>query len=137
MRKLDVKGNVEGTTARDGKYSRTVSWPKLVEIKSNIRNECLGLGKLVFGSGVLRPSVKRLECDLKHLLSLGSNEVHLLLGNFPNLTHLELQVKSGEVGLFRSIMRMLPTSCSKIQSLQLLASFPLRDEDVLGVDEEG
>jgi hypothetical protein len=135
MLKLDGYWNLEGTTTTpsDGDYSRTVSWPKLEEVKSNVRKECLA--KLVFGSGVFRPSVKRIDCDLKHLLSLGSKEVHLLLANFPNLTHLTLEVKS-EVGLFRSIMRMLPTSCPKIQFLQLYADFPLGDEDFLGVDEE-
>jgi hypothetical protein len=134
MLKLNVLWKVEGTTARDGDYSRTVSWPKLVEVKSNERNECLA--KLVFGSGVFPPSVKRLDCSLE-LFSLGSNEAHLLLDNFPNLTHLELKVEAEYAGLFRSLMRMLPTSCSKIQSLQLQPYFPLRDEDFLGVDEEG
>jgi hypothetical protein len=135
LRRLDVKCNLlEGTTARDGDYSKTVSWPKLEEVTSNMRNQCLA--KLLFGSGVFRPSVERLTCSLT-LLSLGSKEAHLLLTNFPNLTHLELEVNSEEVGLFRSLMRMLPTSCSKIQFLQLVAYFPLGDEDFLGVDEEG
>jgi hypothetical protein len=134
MRKLDVKWIVEGTTPRDGDYSKPVSWPTLEEVTSNMRNQCLA--KLLFGSGVFRPSVERLTCSLT-LLSLGSKEAHLLLTNFPNLTHLELEVNSEEVGLFRSLMRMLPTSCSKIQFLQLVAYFPLGDEDFLGVDEEG
>jgi hypothetical protein len=137
MRKLNGNWNVEETTARDGDYSKTVCWPKLVEVNFKMRNECLA--KLLFGSGVFRPSVKRLNCDLE-LLSLGSSEAHLLLANFPNLTHLELEVKAEEVGLFRSVMRVLPTSCSKIQLLKLHAYFPLRDEDFLGVDrvdEEG
>jgi hypothetical protein len=43
--------------------------------------------KLVVGSGVLRPCVKRFHCDLKTLTLLGSNESHLLLANFPKLTH--------------------------------------------------
>jgi hypothetical protein len=134
MRKVDANWNWEGTPARDGDYSRTVSWPKLKEVNLNERNECLA--KLVFGSGVFRPSVKRLDCSL-HFLSLFSKEAHLLLANFPNLTHLELEVNSEYAGLFRSLMRMLPTSCPKIQSLQLQPYFPLRDEDFLGVDEEG
>jgi hypothetical protein len=133
--KLDVNSNWEGTTARDGDYSRTVSWPKLVEVKWNERNECLA--KLVFGSGVFRPSVKRLECDLE-LLSLFSKEAHLLLANFPNVTHLELNVKAEEVGLFRSVMRGLPASCPKIQFLQLTGFYcHWGDEDFLGGDEEG
>jgi hypothetical protein len=129
MLKLEGKWTLEGTPAGDGDYSRTVSWPKLEEVKGKM-NE--GLGKLVFGSGVFRPSVKRLTCDLE-LLSLFSKEAHLLLANFPNLTHLELEVNS-EVGLFRSVMRVLPTSCPKIQFLCLDADFPLGDEDFLGVD---
>jgi hypothetical protein len=132
MRKLNVWPVLAGTKARDGDYSKTVSWPKLEEI--NMRNEWLA--KLLFGSGVLRPSVKRLDCDLK-LLSLDSKEAHLLLTSFPNVTHLTLYVNAEEVGLFRSVMRVLPRSCPKIQSLQLFAFFPLGDEDFLGVDEEG
>jgi hypothetical protein len=132
MRGLDGNWNWEGTAARDGDYSRTVSWPKLEEVKSNMRNECLA--KLVFGSGVFRPSVKRLDCDLE-LLSLGSKEeAHLLLANFPNVTQLTLNVNAEEVGLFRSVMRVLPGSCPKIQFLCLDADFPLGDEDFLGVD---
>jgi hypothetical protein len=134
MRKLNGNWNVEETTARDGDYSKTVCWPKLVEVNFKMRNECLA--KLLFGSGVFRPSVKRLNCDLE-LLSLGSSEAHLLLANFPNLTHLELEVKAEEVGLFRSLMRGLPASCPKIQFLCLDAYFRLGDEDFLGVDEEG
>jgi hypothetical protein len=135
MLKYVVNWNRDGTTAMNGDFSRTVSWPKMEEIQSNVRNECLA--KLLFGSGVFRPSVKRLTCDLKDLLlSLGSKEAHLLLANFPNLTTLELEVTS-EVGLFRSVMRVLPTSCPKIQFLKLDALFPLGDEDFFGVDEEG
>jgi hypothetical protein len=133
MRRLEVYPASEGT-ARDGDYSRTVSWPKLEEVKAKMWNE--GLAKLLFGSGVFRPSVKRLTCDLE-TLSLGSKEAHLLLGNFPNVTHLTLNVNSEEVGLFRSVMRVLPASCPKIQLLYLDADVPLVDEDFLGVDEEG
>jgi hypothetical protein len=129
MRKWNVFPALAGT-ARDGDYSRTVSWPKLEEVNLIMRNE--GLAKLVFGSGVFRPSVKRLLCSLT-LLSQGSKEARLSLANFPNLTHLTLNVNA-EVGLFRSVMRVLPTSCSKIQFLQLNAFFPLEDEDLLGVD---
>jgi hypothetical protein len=136
MLKLNGNSKWEGTTARDGDYSRTVSWPKLEEVKSNERNECLA--KLLFGSGVFRPSVKRLECDLKHLLSLGSKEAHLLLANFPNLTHLDLEVKAEDDGLLRSVMRGLPASCPKLKFLQLTGLYCLLgDEDLLGVDEEG
>jgi hypothetical protein len=133
MLKLKVHWALEGTV-RDGDYSRTVSWPKLEEVNLKVRNDYLG--KLVFGSGVFRPSVKRLRCDLK-LLSFCSNEAHLLLANFPNVTHLKLEVTPEEVGLFRSLMRVLPRSCSKIQFLQLAVFFPLGDEDFLGLDEEG
>jgi hypothetical protein len=132
MRKLDVHCTMEETTARDGDYSKTVSWPNLEEINLKMRNE--SLAKLVFGSGGLRPSVKRLDCDLT-LIPVFSKEAHLLLANFPNLTHLELGVN--EVTLFRSLMRMLPTNCSKIQFLHLTSFFRLEDEDFLGVDEEG
>jgi hypothetical protein len=128
--KWKARWNMEGTTARDGDYSRTVSWPKLEEVKLKM-NECLA--KLVFGSGVFRPSVKRLECNL-HFLTLFSEEAHLLLANFPNVTHLTLNVKAEEVGLFRSVMRVLPTSCPKIQLLFVDSYLPLGDEDLLGVD---
>jgi hypothetical protein len=132
LRRLEVYSMSEGT-ARDGDYSRTVSWPKLEEVRLKMENECLA--KLVFGSGVFRPSVKRLDCSLKDLLlSLGSSEARLLLGNFPNLTHLTLTFKAEDVRLFRSVMRVLPTSCPKIQLLFVDSYFPLGDEDLLGVD---
>jgi hypothetical protein len=136
MRKLQVFRAV-GLTTMDGNGSRTVSWPKLEEVKldSCVRDERY-LAKLVFGSGLLRPSVQQLSCNLK-LLSQCSNEAHLLLGNFPNLTHLELVIRAEDVGLFRSLMRVLPTSCPKLQFLYLFALCPLRDEYFLGVDEEG
>jgi hypothetical protein len=126
----------EGATVRDGDFSRTVSWPKLEEVDLKMRNEYLA--KLVFGSGVFRPSVKRLHCDVK-LISLGSTEAHLALGNFPNLTHLMLKFGAVDVGLFRSLMKVLPTSCPKIDFLDIRAAvFPLGDEDFLGVvGEEG
>jgi hypothetical protein len=134
MRKLNGYPTL-AVTARDGDYSKAVSWPKLEEVKLKVRrNECMA--KLVFGSGVFRPSVKRLDCSLT-LLSLGSNEAHLLLANFPNLTHLTLSFKAEDVGFFRSVMRVLPASCPKIQFLSLDAYFPLGDEDFLGMDEEG
>jgi hypothetical protein len=134
MRKLDVSLESD-RTGRDGDVSRTVSWPKLQEVKLSImRNEYLA--QLLFGSGVLRPSVKRLDFDLR-LLSLGPSEAHLGLGNFPNLTHLELVVRAEDVGLFRSLIRVLHTSCRKLEFLYLFALCPLRDEYFLGVDEEG
>jgi hypothetical protein len=140
MRRSEVYWAWEGTKARDGDYSRTVSWPKLEEVKLEIdismENDVSYVTKLVFGSGVLRSSVKRLDFDL-NLLCLESKEDHLLLANFPNLTHLTLRIKSEEVRLLHSLMRVLPTSCPKIQFLCLFASFPLGDEDFLGVDGEG
>jgi hypothetical protein len=137
MRKVDVKWGVEGTTPRDGDYSRTVNWAKLEKIHFKMRDDYLWLAKLVFGSGVFRPSVKRLTCNLT-LLSLGSNEAHLLLANFPNLTHLTLNVNAEDDGLLRSVIRVLPTSCSKLQFVQLTGFYcGLEDEDFLGVDEEG
>jgi hypothetical protein len=137
MRKINVDHDLlfKGKESDDGNYSKAVnSWPKLEEFKSNImRNE--HLAKLVFWSGVFRSSVKRLDCDLK-LLFLDSIVAHMGLGNFPNLTHLTLSCKPDEVGFFRSLMRVLPTSCPNIQLLHLNAQFCLRDEDFLGVEGE-
>jgi hypothetical protein len=137
MRKFTLHWVLNGTM-RDGDFSRTVSWPKLEEVRlyiGGIANDLSYTAKLVFGSGVLRPSVQTLEVDL-NLLPLGSTEGHLLLGNFPNLTHLTLRFDDEDVGLFRSLMRVLPTSCSKIQFLEIISYFPLGDEDFLGVDGE-
>jgi hypothetical protein len=52
--------------------------------------------------------------------------------NFPNLTHLTLDFEPDDVGLFRSLMRVLPTSCSKIQFLCFWVDFTSGDEDFLG-----
>jgi hypothetical protein len=138
MRKLEVCWALEGTKAREGDYSRTVIWPKLeVELDVGGEKDVSYLPKLVFGSGVVRLSVKRLFCNLK-LLSLGSKEAHLGLANFPNLARLELKFGVADVRLFRSLMRVLPASCPKIQLLELLhANYTLREEDFLGMDEEG
>jgi hypothetical protein len=139
MRKLDATFALDGTS-RNGDYSRTVSWPNLEHVKVGSpkkEGDVSYMAKLVFGSGVLRPSVKRLYCDLKILAYLGSNEAHLLLLNFPNLTCLTLSMEAEEVGLFHSLMRVLPASCQKINILDLSVYFLLGDEDFLGVDDEG
>jgi hypothetical protein len=124
-------------------YSRTVSWPKLEEIRFDVvweyrkKDEARRMTEIVFRNGVQqRPSVHRLECKLD-LLALGSNEDHLLLGNLPNLTHLTIHFEKDDVGLFRSVVRVLPTSCSKIQFFEICVNFDLGDEDFLGVDGEG
>jgi hypothetical protein len=98
MRKLDVSWDTEGTKAWEGDYSRTVSWPKLeeVEIYRCAVNDVKCLAQIVFGSGVFRPSVKRLHCSMEILFSLGSNEARLGLANFPNLTHLTLAEEGRE-----------------------------------------
>jgi hypothetical protein len=141
LRKLDVSRVSVETKAMDGHYARTVSWPKLEEVELDIGNSAIDvsfLAKLVFGSGVLRLSVKRVHFSLQILLSLDSKEAHLLLGSFPNLTRLTLDFKAEEVGLLRLLMRSLPTSCSKIQLLELTAFFPFGEEDFFGVNgEEG
>jgi hypothetical protein len=119
MRKLEVTGALGGTS-KNGDYSRTVRWPKLKNVKVQsfpiMADDVSYIAKLVFGSGVHRPSVKRLHFDMKTLLSLDSNEAHLLLLNFPNLTCLSLWMEEEEdVGLFHSLMGMLPTCCPKIR----------------------
>jgi hypothetical protein len=136
MRKFEVDSAFEGT-ARDGNFARKVSWPKLVEVKIEIggMKDLRYMKQLLFESGV-RLSVQRLTCNL-NLLSLWSNEDHLLLRNLPNLTHLRLIFGAEDVGLFRSLIRILPMTCSKIQFLALRATFLLRDLDFLGVDGEG
>jgi hypothetical protein len=50
---------------------------------------------------------------------------------------LELYFGAADVGLFRSLMRVIPVSCPKIQFLQLTAFFLLGDEDFLRVEGEG
>jgi hypothetical protein len=139
MRKLDMSWDTEGTKAWEGDYSRTVSWPKLEEVKIYpcAVNDVGCLAQLVFGGGVFRPSVNRVHCSLEILFSLESNKTRLGLANFPNLTHLTLDFEPDDVGLFRSLMRVLPTSCSKLQFLCFWVNFTLGDEDFLGVDEEG
>jgi hypothetical protein len=138
MRKLDVRWDTEGTKAREGGFSRTVSLPKLEEVKINICavKDVRCLAQLMFGSAVFRPSLNRVHCSLEILFSLESN-AHLGLANCPNLTHLTLDFDPDDVGLFRSLMRVLPTSCSKIQFLCFWVDFTLGDEDFLGVDEKG
>jgi hypothetical protein len=130
-----------GWTAKEGGDSMTDSWLTLEDVILNINDKAnlvSYLEKLLFGSGVLRPSVKRIHCSLKILLSVGSNEAHLLMKNLPNLTHLTLKVNAEEVELLRSLIRRLPSSCLKIQLLELTAFFPLGDGDFLGVNgEEG
>jgi hypothetical protein len=139
MRKLDVSWDTQGTKAREVGYSRTVSWPKLEEIKIDIcaEDDVRCLAQLVFGSEVLRPSVKRLHCCMEILFSLESTKTHRELANFPNLTHLTLDLDSEDVEMFRSLMRVLPTSCSKIQFLYFWVDLTLGDQDFLGVDKEG
>jgi hypothetical protein len=139
MWKLEVCWASEGAKAREGDYSRKVIWPTLKEVELDVGGEkdVSYLPKLVFGNGVVRPSVKRFGCNLK-LLSLGSKEAHLGLANLPNLTRLKLKFGAADVRLFRSLMRVLPTSCRKIQFLHLLhANSTLGEEDFLGMDEEG
>jgi hypothetical protein len=139
MRRLEVRCASEGKKAKLGDYSRTVCWPKLEEIKLDIvnsENDVSYVTKLVFGSRVLRPSVKRLHCGLK-FLSMGTKEAHLGLVNVPNVTRLKLNFGAVDVGLFRSLMQVLPTSCSKIQFLYLRVNSTLGETDFLGMDEEG
>jgi hypothetical protein len=126
---------MEGTAARDGNGWRTASWPKLKEVKLDIVSEAdvSYVAELILGSGVLRPSVRRLDFDI----NLHSNEAHLLLANFPNLTHLMLRLKSEEVRSFRSFMRVLSTSCPKIQFLCFFTLFPLGDDEFIGLDAQG
>jgi hypothetical protein len=143
MRKLDLTHFMNELTAMNGDYSRTVSWPKLEEIKFDIEGENMKqdeskcVTEIVFKNGVQqRPSVHRLECSL-YLLAFGSNEDHLLIGKLPNLTHLTLHFEEDDVGLFRSVVRVLPTSCSKLQFFEICVNFDLGDDDFLGVDGEG
>jgi hypothetical protein len=132
LRRLEVDGAMEGTAARDGNVWRTASWPKLKEVKLDNVSEADAsyVAELVLGSGVLRPSVLRLDFDI----NLHSNEAHLLLAN---LTHLMLRLKSEEVRSFRSFMRVLSTSCPKIQFLCFFTFFPLGDEEFIGLDAQG
>jgi hypothetical protein len=137
MRRLEVFGTLDGTS-KNGDFARTVSWPKLEGVNVGLRKkeaDISCMAKLVFGSGVFRPSVRRLSCAL-YLLTLDSNEAHLGLANFPSLTHLELRVSQAQTGLLRSLMRVLPSSCSKIQYLGLNVAFPLGDGFFLGADGE-
>jgi hypothetical protein len=67
MRRLEV-GWAQKGTARDGDYSRIFSWPNPEEVRLDTNrstvNDVTYVTKLVFGSGLLRPSVKRLHFDL-------------------------------------------------------------------------
>jgi hypothetical protein len=143
MRKLDLTRYMNELTIMNEDFSRTVSWPKLEEIKFHVeganmkQDEATFMTDIVFRNEVRqRPSVHRLECSL-YLLALGSNEDHLLIGNLPNLTHLTLHFEEDDVGLFRSVVRVLPTSCSKIQFFEICVNFDLGDDEFLGVDGEG
>jgi hypothetical protein len=121
-------------TARDGDFSKILHWPKLEEIcvRSSVSRY---MKKLLLGSGV-RPSVKRLEFDLD-ILFLGSNEAIRLLRIFPNLTDLTLNFGGArDVGIFRSVMQVLPTSCPKIEFISLSVGFSLGHEDYFRVDGE-
>jgi hypothetical protein len=139
MRKL-IGHRVLDEIAKDGHFLKTVSWPQLEEIDFRDIKRCKRdivsyLANIVFGNGV-RCSVKRIRCNLE-LLSLGSNKAHLLLANFPNLTHLKLNFPAQDVGLHRTLMRLLPKSCSKLQFLSLGTYCYIGDEDFMGVYEDG
>jgi hypothetical protein len=142
MRNLEVFWESEVTAMNVEIFSRwTVKkWPKLEGITLNKQKAIYGrkqIQKLVFGSEVLRPSVRKLFFYLE-LLSLSSKKDLKLLGNFSKLIYLEFVARADDVVLFRSLMRVLPTSCPKIQLLFTGADFHLGDEDFLiRVDGKG
>jgi hypothetical protein len=140
MRKLEIDRDLlfEGMDREDdGDFSRMVnSWPKLEEIQiaSMTYHTEDYVKKLLFGSGVLRPSVQRFDCDMK-LQPLSSDAAHFV-DKLPNLTQLRLRggTESGES--FRNLMRRLPSSCPKISHLDIEASDRLGDVDFLGDEDE-
>jgi hypothetical protein len=148
MRKMKVDWGLlfEGKERDDdnnGDYTRTAlvnSWPKLEEIEidymihpADSAEDLSYMKKLLFGSGVLRPSVKRLDFDMN--LQVLSSDAALLLEKLPNLTQLTLRVGTETVGSFRNLMRTLPTSCPKIECLQINAFYRLGGVDFLGGED--
>jgi hypothetical protein len=145
MRKLQIDWGLlfEGKERDDdnnGDYTRTAlvtSWPKLEEIEIDRMiypaEDVNYMKKLLFGSGVLRPSVKRFDFNMT--LQILSSDAALLLEKLPNLTQLALRVGTENVESFRNLMRTLPTSCPKIDCLEITAFHPLGDVDFLGGED--
>jgi hypothetical protein len=147
MRKMKVDWGLlfkrnERDDDNNGDYTKTAlvnSWPKLEEIQIDFiicpAEDVNYMKTLLFGSGVLRPSVKRLDFDMN--LQVLSSDAALLLEKLPNLTQLTLHVRTGNVESFRNLMRTLPTSCPMIECLEINAFYPLGDEDFLGGEDGG
>jgi hypothetical protein len=92
--------------------------------------------KLVFESG-LRATVKRLDYKFDlHFLSWDDEAPHLLR-NLPNLSQLTLTFYEEDADSFRSLLRNLLTSSPKLQLLKITTHFPLKDEDFLGMGDDG
>jgi Leucine-rich repeat (LRR) protein len=162
MRKLRLNGElIILGKEREGDYTKTVSWPKLETIKlenvdeydndsesddddapavpvqpAPVKEDLRSyIKKLVFESG-LRATVKRLdyEFDLHFFIS---EEAPHLLRNLPNLTQLTLTFNEEDADSFRCLFRNLPTSSPKLQMLEITTHFPFKDEDFLGMGDDG
>jgi hypothetical protein len=101
-----------------------------------VTEDLISMKKLVFESG-LRATVQRLDCEfVLHFLSWDDEAPHLLR-NLPNLTLLTLSVNEEDADSFRSLLRILPTSSPKLELLEFTTHFLFKDEDFLGMGDDG
>jgi hypothetical protein len=108
-------------------------WPKLRYIRIGNGSffpepDRSDIGRLLVGSGRVRPSVRELHFNLQ-LTFLSSEEA---LRNLPHLTTLTLGVREGSLEVFRNCMRSLPTTSPNIHTLDIMFKCRFEVEDVEG-----